>query len=755
MFDTHLDSFTWGMMDPDVPSDRANINILASPDRLDRILIRDDVSQKIPYPHFPGGEDFPEFQQVPIHNIHKVEFVKDYPVGADIKAAMEESEWGEKTYAKDGVNGAVYVIGEQIIVRGRFSYALNEYVATTVGDDSYLYNSKYEYWVIDTSHLGSEEDYLKVEELERYKYVSSPSYKALCEGIPEWSSLMEQRADIARKAGYELPSGFKTNRTPLPHQVTAILHMAKNKRTLLADQVGLGKGGAFIGGFLCQAEFNVNHLNQNFADQWPLLIVTNNSLKDNIAKEATVWNEEAVVYVMSGKKQADIPAEATVIVSNVDILSARADDIIAADPKGMIVDESQSLKSGTSQRYKAALKISASIRERHDDPYIVLASATPLVNRPAELYSQLEILGYGKFFADYARQFSMVSTRKIRTAHGYREIPLDDRSYFDTRWCAGHTDKFGVWDNKGHGNRVELNRMLVENVGMVRRRKEEVLHPMPECYETAVAVELDRSAREYYDEVAKNFREWSMGLVKNQVRNADAFESLNARERNRAIRAAVSEHDEKLKNAEFIMQLVKLREALASIKIPFIKDWIHDFMDDDSPITGGAQDRRKLIVFAEHQEVLDALCDDPELQEYGLLSLRAGSKRQDKEVEAFQSDPDKRLIVCYSGAKEGHTMTAAKDILVVEMPQGYAPIVQIAGRCYARVSEQFAPHEAYIHFPVIPGSYEEKVFANNLKKKSHSDIVIDGLAEEDEDGQEAVNSLADIIEGQLSVNLSK
>src|SRR5699024_264045 len=114
--------------------------------------------------------------------------------------------------------------------------------------------------------------------------------------------------------------------------------------------------------------------------QWPMLIVTNNSLKDNIAAEVTRWKTDAEVLVLSGQASNPIPDGTEFIVTNTNILHHRADDIIAANPRGMIVDESQSLKSATTKVYKAAKRISETMIDRfgEDDAYIVLASATPL-----------------------------------------------------------------------------------------------------------------------------------------------------------------------------------------------------------------------------------------------------------------------------------------------------------------------------------------------------------------------------------------
>ena len=96
-------------------------------------------------------------------------------------------------------------------------------------------------------------------------------------------------------------------------------------------------------------------------------------------------------------------------------------------------------------------------------------------------------------------------------------------------------------------------------------------------------------------------------------------------------------------------------------------------------------------------------------------------------VREFQ-DPNsgKNLIICYSEAREGLTLTAAHDVLIVEMPFMSSWILQMAGRCWARVSELYPPHEAHIHYAMadlgIDKYLEEMVRQKGLLHRT----IVDG-----------------------------
>lgn len=79
-----------------------------------------------------------------------------------------------------------------------------------------------------------------------------------------------------------------------------------------------------------------------------------------------------------------------------------------------------------------------------------MLTGTPVLNRPEELYTQLDVLDTPIF----------KSFRK-----------------YGIRYCAGFEGPFG-WDFKGHSNLVELHFLLQETV-MIRRLKQDVMNELP------------------------------------------------------------------------------------------------------------------------------------------------------------------------------------------------------------------------------------------------------------------------------------
>ena len=143
-------------------------------------------------------------------------------------------------------------------------------------------------------------------------------------------------------------------------------------------------------------------------------------------------------------------------------------------------------------------------------------------------------------------------------------------------------------------------------------------------------------------------------------------------------------------------------------------------------IDENVEKRRKLIVFAHHIETQKQLVENPELQEYGMATILAGAKNVIEETQRFQKDDDCRLMICYSGAREGHTLTAAYDVLIAEPPPVPSQAEQMACRCYARVSEDFEPHVAYVHYAITPNTVDVLQLRRMNLKKGISDAVIDG-----------------------------
>lgn len=120
-----------------------------------------------------------------------------------------------------------------------------------------------------------------------------------------------------------------------------------------------------------------------------------------------------------------------------------------------------------------------------------------------------------------------------------------------------------------------------------------------------------------------------------------------------------------------IVRLNTLRRLVSVAKLGATIEWINNFIDSNP--------KRKLVVFAHHTALQNELAGH-----YGSLFIGGGQTQNQIEAtkKLFQEDPDERIIICsLSAAREGHTLTAASDVLFVEEPWTPAAFDQAADRC--------------------------------------------------------------------------
>lgn len=81
-----------------------------------------------------------------------------------------------------------------------------------------------------------------------------------------------------------------------------------------------------------------------------------------------------------------------------------------------------------------------------------------------------------------------------------------------------------------------------------------------------------------------------------------------------------------------------------------------------------AQNDEKVVVFAHHKEVVGQLCD--KLKAFGVRRITGATpaKQRDENIQAFQTDPSVRVIVCnIKAGGVGATLTAAAEVVFVEL----------------------------------------------------------------------------------------
>lgn len=698
---------------------------------------------------------------------HQLHYVKDaldtYDWGDQkkpswIDASIVESKWyaDNRWTAKHGV---AWMSNENLVVSAPYALTLDEHL-DTIPCKSKRYSYRLNGWVLVEPVLN-EEDVSFI--LETYRIMQSPLVSAVVEGRGAWNSIMDGHVSRAREKGFRAPSIFDTDRTLKEHQEKAVLSMTETGGGILADQVGLGKGGEFTSGALSISQWKQEFKNAGKNEMYPFVMVSTKSMRDEIVQEIFKWNRDADITILNGTKPIEIDPDSEFIVLHVDILSAHVRDILAVNPKGMVVDEAHTLKNPGTKRAKAALEVAEYIRSHEENPYIVLASGTPFTNRPEELWSLLTILGLESYFAEYA--YKKLGTRQYQipqSKNRWKTVTLSPQRAFEMRWCDGQYDKYKKWYCGGATNTSELNRLLLEQ-GMIRRKKSDVMHPLPELDEQVVMLDPSDEDKAEYNEIDREFANWA----KEQARQEAEAEGISVQE---ALRVVIY----KLKNAGGVMRMTALRQAAARIKIEQTIDWIHSFMSGEYEYqkrdadTGSIQtvrigddpERKKLIVFAYHREIQEILMNHPDLQQYGMVSMRSGEDHQEAK-RAFQKDPRVRLMICYSGAREGHTLTAAKDVLIVELPFVPSWVIQMAGRCWARISEDFEPHEATIWYTMAKGTIDALLLNRIRNKKISFNQIIDNedvdeiIESDDIDPQEEAELVMKMImEGQKKVNIA-
>lgn len=190
-------------------------------------------------------------------------------------------------------------------------------------------------------------------------------------------------------------------RVPRPYQVDGVAWLRTQKRAFLTDGFGLGKTAQAI-----------------WAAEWPVLVAAPVHLLEHWRREILACYPSARVLVATqagfeARKQ-QLVGEADFYVCNIELL--RTPMVVWFEPlrpatmaagaagggiKTFIVDEAHRLRGRNSQQSLGARQVAQRV------PRVYLLTATPVYNRPDDLYHQLHMLdatrfsSYYKFQADY------------------------------------------------------------------------------------------------------------------------------------------------------------------------------------------------------------------------------------------------------------------------------------------------------------------------------------------------------------------
>jgi SWI/SNF-related matrix-associated actin-dependent regulator 1 of chromatin subfamily A len=140
---------------------------------------------------------------------------------------------------------------------------------------------------------------------------------------------------------------------------------------------------------------------------------------------------------------------------------------------------------------------------------------------------------------------------------------------------------------------------------------------------------------------------------------------------------------------------------------------------------------KKVVIAAHHRDIVDELT-----KRFNACKIQGGMKIEDVEEakRKFQNDPSANVMVLsIQAAKTGHTLTAAQDILFVELPWSPADIDQT----YSRLHRHGQKGSVTATYMLMNGTIDEAIYKLTEKKRKVMNSAVDGDVFEDDDASTA------------------
>jgi hypothetical protein len=492
------------------------------------------------------------------------------------------------------------------------------------------------------------------------------SFEQAGPGAPACMPLPEARS-LSASFGREL----------MPHQAQVVAATARGHRTfLLADEPGLGKTAQAL-------------LAAQAADAFPLLVVVPNVVKTNWAHEVGMWTPLRRATVVHGDGDK-VDAFADVVIVNYELLDRHVGWLGDLGFRGMVVDEAHFIKNKGSQRSQHVLALSERIRTRTARPLLMALTGTPLINDIEDFRAIWQFLGW----IDDTKPLG-----KLMTALEDTGLTPADRGFYAAARAA------------------------VIDMGIVRRRKADVVADIPARRVADLPVELDGAA-------GRSIRAAETALAR---RLADRYRSAEA------ARAGADAAD--TVGGEVDLDLAR-RVAAAELK-------------DSSSKTGGenvftmvrrigqakagpaadyaaqlARNVGKVVFFAKHVDVMDEAEQTFAQRGIRYASIRGDQtpKVREKNIDAFVNDPDVSIVVCsLTAAGVGLNLQVASNLVLAELSWTDAEQTQAIDRVH-RIGQD----EPVTAWRIIAAQTIDATIAELIDSKSGlAARALDGASDDD------------------------
>lgn len=445
------------------------------------------------------------------------------------------------------------------------------------------------------------------------------------------------------------------------HQKTGVDFLVKNKRAILADQMGLGKTRqAIVATKITGGD---------------TLVICPATLKTNWAREIIAVDPEANVSIINGTKvdQYSVGRGAFYLIVNYDVAYKPVNAAYIKSHKFFtaILDEAHYIKSSKSKRSRAAVDlVTAGI------VHVYLLTGTPILNRPEELFMLL---------------------KAIRHPLGYNWLSYVMR-YCGAFWQEAGSRfnrETGQWEKRrflnvnGATNLQELSQRI--SSAYLRRTKEVLGDSLPAKIIDNVPVTLSKQAWKQYESAWDDY----MTYLEN---NPIIFSDLSDVER-----------QEKMDNiimTKHLVELQKLKQVVSQAKISKIVEDVQEYVENGE----------KVLIFTQYTETLKKLCSEFKALGIGAVSFSGEDSPAEKDAakDAFQENPDIKVFVGnIKAAGQGHTLTAGSTVVFADME--YTPALH--EQCEDRAHRIGQNKQVNVYYYIATGTIEEDI-VELLEKKS-------------------------------------
>jgi len=434
----------------------------------------------------------------------------------------------------------------------------------------------------------------------------------------------------------KLPPLLAAALAPFQRKGVMFVHQKKG-RALIADEMGLGKTIQAIASAVL------------YKDEWPCLVVCPAGAAFHWKQEFYTWLEseflqpEDVALLQTSKN--GLPEHAKIYILSYTLCGILGPQLEKKNFQVVIADECHYLKSPSATRTQNVLPILAKAKRA------ILLSGTPALSRPIELFTQLQALDPDSW----------------QSLHDY-----------GMRYCEGKKGRYGM-DYSGASHIDELHTILSSSI-MVRRLKKDILTQLPPKRRHLITVpveddDLRLELKTKLDIFSMSSSQCGMFASEAiQKRDGEMDESVFAVEN--SVAHIVYKSSSKY-NQDGKTLLMQMFQQTGKAKVPAVVAHLTSLLDD---ILCG-----KILLFAHHKEVLDALEAHLKHKRVGYVRIDGNTrpKQRHSNVQAFQTDPACRVaLLSIVAAGVAITLTAASRVIFAELYWTPALLFQAEDRCH-------------------------------------------------------------------------